>query len=234
MNFSLVNFLSLLRTTTPHPERGALLCQFAGKLERSTALRFVVLGEFVLAATVVHAQVTTILVTNTAAMAGQASYNFGGANQVSLVWSASSASNFGFYSIYRSTNSGGSYSLIASNLESAAFTNTNVTAGVTYYYVVTAMDWVGYESAYSTQRSAVPSAPLPTTPTNRNFSISNNTLVLNWPSNYTGWLLQVQTNTLAQGLGTNWTTVSGSQSNSLFLTPINSTNPAVFCRLKLP
>jgi hypothetical protein len=34
-------------------------------------------------------------------------------------------------------------------------------------------------------------------------TVSNDNLVLIWPSSYTGWLLQEQTNALAQGLGLN-------------------------------
>jgi hypothetical protein len=45
----------------------------------------------------------------------------------------------------------------------------------------------------------------------------NNTLVLNRPSNYTGYLLQAQTISVNSGLGTNWFTVPGSESNSTFL-----------------
>ena len=37
-----------------------------------------------------------------------------------------------------------------------------------------------------------------------------NLLTLSWPADHTGWRLQVQTNNLAQGLGTNWSDVAGS------------------------
>jgi hypothetical protein len=160
-----------------------------------------------------------------------------GTNQVSLVWTASSAPDFSFYSVYRSITSGSNYSLIASNLTSLTFTNTGVLGGTHYFYVVTATDWVGYESGFSSQASAIPLSslpPWPTTPTNITFTVSNNTLVLSWPSNYTGWLLQAQTNALSTGLGTNWFNVPGGETNSTFLAPVNPANPAVFYRLKLP
>ena len=154
-----------------------------------------------------------------------------GSNQISLTWNASSAPDFSFYSVYRSTTPGGNYSLLASNLNSAAYLNTPVVAGVNYYYVVTATDVVGYESSFSNERNAI---VLPSTPTNLLFSVSNNNLVLNWPVSYTGWLLQVQTNVLNQGLNTNWTTVPNAATNNSFTTPINPANPSVFYRLKLP
>jgi len=157
-----------------------------------------------------------------------------GTNQVSLAWNASAAVDFAFYSVYRSTSSGGSYSLIASNLLNAAYIDTTAAGAITYYYVVTATDLVGYESGYSNEAFATATLPFPTTPTNLVFSVSNNNLVLSWPSNYTGWLLQMQTNTLAQGLGTNWTTIPGSDTNHFSVVPINPINSAVFYRLKLP
>jgi fibronectin-binding autotransporter adhesin len=75
--------------------------------------------------------------------------------------------------------------------------------------------------------------PVATTSTNITFSVSGNTLSLSWPANYTGWYLQMQTNSLSTGLSTNWVDVPGSSA-------INSTNitidpaiPAVFYRLSL-
>ena len=59
-------------------------------------------------------------------------------------------------------------------------------------------------------------------------------LILSWPANYSGWLLQAQTNIVTRGLGTNWTTVPGSDTNHVFVMPVNLTNAAVFYRLKLP
>ncbi|MGN6556137.1 MAG: hypothetical protein ACTHLW_20705, partial [Verrucomicrobiota bacterium] len=85
--------------------------------------------------------------------------------------------------------------------------DTTALAGIPYYYVVTAWDVTGGESPYSNEANATPTLSLPTSPTNLDFAVSNNTLVLSWPSNYTGWLLQVQTNQLTGGLGTNWITV---------------------------
>ena len=54
---------------------------------------------------------------------------------------------------------GGGYSLIGTS-NTNNYTDTTVTNSVRYYYVVTALDGVGNESAWSNQTSAVPYAPI--------------------------------------------------------------------------
>lgn len=97
-----------------------------------------------------------------------------------------------------------------------------------------------YEGAYSASQvsadySAGPSAGLPTlvstTPTNIVTSVSGNTLMLSWPADHLGWKLQVQTNALGAGLGTNWFTIPGSDSVTSTNLTIVPTNGAVFYRL---
>jgi len=62
-------------------------------------------------------------------------------------------------------------------------------------------------------------------------SVSGNTLTLSWPAGQ-GWMLQMQTNSLTTGLGTNWVDVPGSTSiNSTNIT-LNPAQPTVFYRLK--
>lgn len=62
-------------------------------------------------------------------------------------------------------------------------------------------------------------------------SVSGNTLTLSWPAGQ-GWLLQVQTNSLSTGLGTNWVDVPGSTGISSTNITLNPTPPTVFYRLK--
>jgi len=156
-----------------------------------------------------------------------------GTNQVSLTWGT--GDNTGVtYSVYRRLVSGGAYSLINSNIVPTADVDNSPTVGVTNYYVVTAVDGLGNESGYSGEAFAIPVSPLPGVPTHITYTVSNNVLLLNWPSNYTGWLLQAQTNPLVTGLDSNWVTISGSETNSSFLAPIHWANPAVFYRLKRP
>ena len=79
-------------------------------------------------------------------------------HSVSLTWN-SSANAVG-YNIYRGAVSGGPYSMINTTLDaSTAFTDNSVTAGQTYYYVVTAVDASSNESGYSNQTSAVIPTP---------------------------------------------------------------------------
>ncbi len=63
------------------------------------------------------------------------------------------------YNVYRGTISGGPYSKINDVLDpSTSYTDSNVSGGNTYYYVVTAVDSNQVESGYSNQaKAAVPS-----------------------------------------------------------------------------
>jgi fibronectin type 3 domain-containing protein len=88
----------------------------------------------------------------------------GGNQQVSLAWTASSGATS--YNVKRATTSGGPYTTLASPT-GATYTDTAVSNGTAYYYLVTAVSASG-ESAKSNQASATPSgsppAPAPPTP----------------------------------------------------------------------
>ena len=70
-----------------------------------------------------------------------------------------------------------------------------------------------------------------TTPTNLFYSVSSGLLTLSWPSNYLGWSLQVQTNSLTTGLSTNWVVIPGSSAVTTTNVLLGGTNPSVFYRL---
>ena len=75
-----------------------------------------------------------------------------GASQVALSWNASGvAAN---YNLKRAPTSGGPYTTIV-NLSTTSYTDTSVTGGTTYYYVVSAVNVTG-ESANSSPVSATP------------------------------------------------------------------------------
>jgi len=79
-------------------------------------------------------------------------------HSVDLTWN-NSANAVG-YNVYRGSVSGGPYSIINTSLDATtAFTDSNVTAGQTYYYVVTAVDASSNESGYSNQTSALIPTP---------------------------------------------------------------------------
>ena len=70
-----------------------------------------------------------------------------------LNWIPSVSPNVTNYRVYRS--SGGPYNLIANVGVTTSFTDYNIQNGQTYYYVTTAVDNTGQESAYSNQAVAV-------------------------------------------------------------------------------
>jgi len=76
-------------------------------------------------------------------------------HSVSLSWTASTSTVSG-YNVYRSTASGSGYAKINSGpVGSVSYSDTTVQNGTTYYYVTTAVDGSGNESAYSNQATAV-------------------------------------------------------------------------------
>jgi hypothetical protein len=73
---------------------------------------------------------------------------------VDLNWNASSGAVG--YNLYRSTVSGGPYTMINSSLDgTTAYTDNTVVSGQTYYYVATAVDGSSNESGYSNQAQAI-------------------------------------------------------------------------------
>jgi hypothetical protein len=77
---------------------------------------------------------------------------------VSLTWNGSS--NAVGYNIYRSSTSGGPYTLINGALDgTTAYSDNTVVSGQTYYYVATAVDSSSNESGYSNQVQAVIPSP---------------------------------------------------------------------------
>ena len=85
-----------------------------------------------------------------------------GAGQVTLDWLANTEPDLVGYNIYRSTSSGGPYAQAGGLVSTTSFTDTAVTAGTTYYYVVRAVDISGNESGNSNEASAIPLDPPPT------------------------------------------------------------------------
>ncbi|MBN1765731.1 MAG: hypothetical protein JW860_10775, partial [Sedimentisphaerales bacterium] len=88
-----------------------------------------------------------------------------GDGTVSLDWDDNSEIDLDGYNIYRSTTSGSGYSQINGvQLSSSDYTDNSVTNGVTYYYVVTAVDTSSNESGNSNENSAMPADTTPPTP----------------------------------------------------------------------
>jgi hypothetical protein len=77
-------------------------------------------------------------------------------HSVSLSWNASGSQGVLGYNLYRGGVSGGPYSQINTSLDvNTNYTDDQVVAGQTYYYVATAVDGNGLESGYSNEAQAV-------------------------------------------------------------------------------
>jgi hypothetical protein len=101
----------------------------------------------------------TIAVTNPDSQSGTLDSSFNYYHTVGLSWTGSSSTASGF-NIYRSSTSGGPYTRLNSNLLSGtSFSDNNVQAGQTYFYVTTAVSNSNMESSYSNQAKAVIPSP---------------------------------------------------------------------------
>ena len=77
------------------------------------------------------------------------------AHTANLTWDASTSRVVG-YNVYRGANPNGPYTKINSTLDpNTSYSDSTVQAGQTYYYLTTAVDKDGVESAYSNQTEAV-------------------------------------------------------------------------------
>ena len=92
----------------------------------------------------------------------------------------------------------------------------------------------GYSGYSEIDLYGMPTPVMATNPTNITVQVTANALQLSWPSDHTGWRLQVQTNDLIQGLGTNWVDVTGATATNQMAFPINPANGSVFYRMVTP
>jgi hypothetical protein len=156
--------------------------------------------------------------TGLAAIAGDA--------QVALSWNASATATH--YHVKRSTTGGG-YVTIATNA-SLTFANTGLANGTLYYFVVSAVNASG-EGVNSAEVSARPTSAAPV-PLGR--ATVGDQLLLHWPADHIGWVLQAQTNSLVVGLSTNWSDIADSTETNQVPMPMNAAHGAVFFRLMRP
>ena len=77
--------------------------------------------------------------------------------QINLSWTASADGTM--YTVKRATVAGGPYTAIASRITTTTFTDSTVTSGNTYYYVVTAMNDISFDESAASNEAP---APLPT------------------------------------------------------------------------
>jgi autotransporter-associated beta strand protein len=108
-----------------------------------------------------------------------------GNGQVTLLWNGAALASG--YNLKRATASGRPY-LLVTNLSSVNFTDTGLTNGVPYYYVVTATNQIG-ESLPSAEVSATPYLP---PPSGLAAQVGNHSVSLGWSavSSATGYVVQ--------------------------------------------
>jgi polygalacturonase len=76
--------------------------------------------------------------------------------------------------------------------------------------------------------------PVSLIPTNIVCQVVGGQLQLSWPQDHLGWRLQIQTNDLSSGLGTNWTDVPDANLTNQVFIPIDANNGSVFLQLTYP
>jgi hypothetical protein len=147
--------------------------------------------------------------------------------QIELSWAASV--NATSYNVKQSTVSGGPFTT-STNITGLVYTNTGLVNGTLYFFVVSAVNSFG-ESTNSSQVSARPvSAASPQI----TFGNYGGQIYAGWPADHIGWWLQMQTNSIDEGLGTNWVNVAGSDTTNQISIPINTANGSTFFRLVFP
>ncbi|GEM_PF-3279453 len=106
--------------------------------------------------------------------------------QITLAWTLNTEPDMQGYNIYRATVSGGPYTKVNANnpVSGPTFVNSNRTNGVTYYYVITAVDTANNESGSSAEVSATPvdSTP-PAIPTGLTATRGDTQVSLDWADN---------------------------------------------------
>ena len=147
-----------------------------------------------------------------------------GDGQVALTWNAATFATS--YNVKRSLTSGGGYVTNASPT-TTNYTDPAATNGTTYYYRVSAVN-SGGEGPDSLQVSAL---PVSLSPPQLVSGVSGGQIQISWLADHLGWTLQVQTNDLSAGLGTNWISIPDSATNTQFAAPLAPENPTVFYRL---
>lgn len=116
--------------------------------------------------------------------------------QVNLGWNA--VSNATSYNIKRSTISGGQVTIDSVTAPETNYTDLSVSNGITYYYVVTAVNEIG-ESISSNEVSATPQANAPNAPTNLIATAGDAQVNLTWSTVYDATSYNIKRSTNSGG-----------------------------------
>jgi fibronectin type 3 domain-containing protein len=130
--------------------------------------------------------------------------------QVSLVWNASASATS--YHVKRATTGGGPYTQVSAPVN-ANFTDSGLTNGTTYFYVVSAVNATG-ESANSSEASGKPAAPAqaPAAPAGLAASAGNAQVSLTWSATAGATSYHVKRSTTSGGPYTQVSAPSGTNS----------------------
>jgi hypothetical protein len=153
---------------------------------------------------------------------------------VSVTYSNSSAQlnwtgNGSFYNVYRSTTSGSGYVQVASLITSNSFSDGNLQNGSSYYYLVSALNILGEQSAYSAE---VVARPASTVVQPVNVMPLNNGIQFNWNADHVGWRLLMNTSGLTDSNA--WVFIPSSNATNQVWLPFDGTQSNVFFRLVYP
>ena len=137
-----------------------------------------------------------------------------GNRQIALNWTLSAGATG--YALWRSTNSGASYQLAATNLVASSYVDTNAVNGLVNYYKITAVDGCG---AGTFTAPAGVLLPLPVI----GMSAGANALAMTWPGWASDWGLYAATNLTPPVVWLPVTNAVGSNNGQFNLTlPVDS------------
>ncbi|HEY1789796.1 MAG TPA: glycosyl hydrolase, partial [Verrucomicrobiae bacterium] len=132
-----------------------------------------------------------------------------------LNWSG----NGSYYNVYRSTTAGGNYILFAAHVAGTNYTDSTVQNGTAYSYVVTSLDILGDESAWSSPVTAYPASTAAVAMGVQTvYNGAQNGFQISWPGDHIGWRLLMNTNGLANP---NWVAVPDSTATNQVWIPLN-------------
>ncbi len=97
-----------------------------------------------------------------------------------------------------------------------------------------AYTWTNKLSVDGTIQVLTATGGVNTNSTNLTVVVNGSNLELSWPTDHIGWRLQVQTNSIANGLATNWVTISGTDTGNSYTNIFNRVNGTVFYRMVYP
>ncbi len=102
---------------------------------------------------------------------------------ITLDWADNTEADFSYYNIYRAITRGAWGAAATATSSVSQYTDTSVTNGTCYWYVVTAVDTGGNESGYSSDTHATPNADdttAPSAPTGLSAAAGNGEVSLSW------------------------------------------------------